>query len=55
MSLTKYPKFAAAVEEMKVAIQENDNSAVEEAKKQLLKAQEIEMSNGVSDIEGLLL
>ena len=51
----KYPKFEAAVEAMKVAIQENNNSAVEDAKKQLFKAQEVEMSNGVSDIKGLLL
>lgn len=54
-STQKYPQFAAAVDAVMAAIRQDDDKAIEEAIQQLYKAQDAEMSSGVSDFEGVLL
>ena len=55
MSQTKYPKYKAAIEAVMSAIKADDDKAVETAIEQLYAAQDEEMSQGVSDPEGVLL
>ncbi|MBQ9230743.1 MAG: hypothetical protein IJ190_06110 [Prevotella sp.] len=54
-SESKYPKYRIAVDAVMSAIKADDDTAVESAIQQLYAAQDEEMSQGASDLEGVFL
>lgn len=55
MPTTKYPKYKAAIEAVEAALRLDDDNAVDKAVKMLFAAQDAEMSEDCSDIDGIFL